>query len=333
VNIILLNNVWRYVWCLAGLVVLSGCPAGLNRVPGSTERRIDPDSGSKFLLYIPSWHSNETRWPLVVTCHGTEPYDTADLQIREWRQLAERVGFIVAAPQLACTDGMTPTTAKTQVARQRADEKLILSIVRKTIASLNVNPDRVYLAGWSGGGYAVYYTGLRNPSVFRALAARMGTFKESYLPGIANRLDPYQSVGIFFGSSDVLPGVNAQCRKAYAFLKRLGGKRVRLQEIPGGHGRRPEIAFDFFKAVTEKYALVRPTAVTGVGGDPLEVQFYVKVDPPAMAVVWDFGDGSVGTNANARHHYAKPGEYLATVTVITSRRARTERKLKLDLGG
>ena len=77
--------------------------------------------------------------------------------------------------------------------------------------------------------------------------------------------------------------------------------------------------------------MVRPSAVTAVGGDPLEVQFYVKVNPPARAVFWDFGDGAASIEANPRHHYAKAGEHTVTVTIITAGGARTERPLKLDL--
>lgn len=317
--------------CLAGLAVLSGCPASLNRVPGSTERLVESQTGKKYLLYVPSWHTNDQRWPLVVTCHGTEPFDTADLQMFEWRGLAERVGFIVAAPRLAGTNGVTVVPKRIQLARQRADETLILNIVRKAVASLHVDPDRVYLVGWSGGGYAVYHTGLGNPSTFRAVVARMGTFKKQYVPDLAERFDPYQPVGIFFGAGDPLPGVNAQSRRAYDCLRELGARRMRWREIPGGHRRRPELAFEFFEEMTKKYAMVRPSAVTAVGGDRLAVQFYVKVDPPARAVLWDFGDGTTGTEQNPRHRYAKAGAYTVTVTIITARGARTERQLKLEL--
>jgi len=314
------------------LAILAGCPGNLNLAPGSTELRTESQTRGRYWLYVPSWHHNARRWPLVVTCHGTVPWDHAKSQLREWRELAERIGFIVAAPRLAGTDGMAIRTVKAQLASQRADERLILNIVRKTIASLNADPDHVYLVGWSGGGYAVYYTGLGNPSIFRALAVRMGTFKEKFLPDIAQRYDPYQPVAIFFASEDLLPGVTAQCRKAAAFLKDLGAKRLTLQEITGGHTRRPRVAFDFFKSTTEKYAMVRPSAVTSVGGDPLEVQFYVNVDPPARAIVWEFGDGSASTASSPRHHYDQGGEYTVTVTIVTARGARTDRQLKLELG-
>jgi len=320
------------IFCLIGLSVLSGCPANLNRAPGSTEKWTDQNTGGKYLLYIPSWHNNEQQWPLVVTCHGTIPWDTADLQMMEWRRLAENVGFILASPRLTGTNGTSITTRRAQLKRQGRDEALILNVVQRAISSLNVDPTRVYIVGWSGGGYAVYYTGLRNPAVFRAAATRMGTFKKEYLPDLAQRMDPYQPVGIFFGSEDVLPGINAQCRRAAKYLKSLGFKRVKLREVTGGHRRRPELAFRFFKEVTEKYAFVKLSAVTAVGGDPLAVQFYLKVDPPARAVLWEFGDGTTSTEPEPRHRYKQPGSYTVKANIVTARTARTARQIKVNVG-
>lgn len=318
--------------CMVGMVVLCGCPANLNRVPGSTEKWTDPQTGGKYLLYVPSWHNNDQSWPLVVTCHGTEYFDTADLQLLEWRKLAETVGFIVVAPRLKGTSGMGLRTRNSQIAAQRDDEKLILNVVRRTISALSVDPDRVYIVGWSGGAYAVYHTGLRNPSVFRAAATRMGTFNAKYLPDLADHMDPYQPVGIFFASTDMLPRINRQCRQACEHLKSLGFNRAELREVAGGHRRRPDIAFKFFKRVTEKYAHIRLNAVTAVGSDPLAVQFYLSVDPPARGVLWDFGDGGASTDASPRHRYAKPGSYIVTARIVTSRSARTERKMRIDVG-
>jgi len=313
------------------LPFLAGCPANLNRVPGPTELKKEPRTGGEYYLYVPSWHTSEKRWPLVVTCHGTEPFDTAQLQIQEWRGLAERVGFIVAAPRLVASNGMRVGQPAEQIAGQQADEELILNVVRRTIGTLNIDPDCVYLVGWSGGGYTVMWTGLRNPQVFRAVVSRMGTFNAEYMPGVAHRYDPYQPVGIFFGEHDPIININKQCRESYKWLVDHGGKRVTLREITGGHQRQPDVAFDFFKTSTEKYAMVRPSAVTKVGGEALAVQFYVKVSPEAKAYIWEFGDGAMSAEQNPRHVYGAPGDYLAKVTVITAQGTRTDRTLKIGL--
>jgi poly(3-hydroxybutyrate) depolymerase len=315
---------------LALLVVLPGCPVNLNHVAGDTEKLTESQTGYKYYLYVPSWHNNDSHWPVIVTCHGTNPYDTAWAQIHEWRGLAEQYGLLVVSPELKATDSTRVFSVPDQIQRQREDEEAILNIVQRTITSLNGDPDRVFIVGWSGGGYAVYHTGLRNPKIFRAAAIRMGNFDERFFPDVPGRMDPYQPIFIFLASEDI-PAINTQCRNAYQWLKNNGMKRITIKEVAGIHERKPGIAFSSFKDVIEQFAYVRLNAVKGVGGDPLKVQFYAKVTPSPSAVVWDFGDHKRSTEFSPQHRYARPGIYDVKVTIITANTARTERKLKLDL--
>ena len=309
---------------------LAGCPVNLNRVPGHTDTLKDPETGAKYYLYVPSWHNKEQTWPIIVTCHGTIPWDTAWAQIHEWRGLAEKYGLIVIAPVLKATDSADTLSVKDQVRRQKIDEKAILNIVHRTISSLNGDPNRIYMAGWSGGGYTVYYTGLRNPQIFRALISRMGTFDARFLPGVRERIDPHQSLLICMAARD-LPFINNECRAAFAWCRKNGMTRVHLREVVGVHQRRPKLALDYFKSVTKKFTFVRLNAVKGVGGDPLSVQFYMSADPKPRGFVWNFGDGKFSEEQSPRHKYSHPGNYVAKVTIISARSARTERSLKIDL--
>ena len=68
--------------------------------PGQHIATQDPELHHPYRLYVPTSYYHERRWPLVVTCHGTEPFDTADLQLDEWKGLAEQKGFLVVAPEL-----------------------------------------------------------------------------------------------------------------------------------------------------------------------------------------------------------------------------------------
>jgi dienelactone hydrolase len=315
---------------LAMVVFLPGCPVNLNRVPGDTDKLTEPQTGYKYYQYVPSWHNNDSKWPVIVTCHGTNPYDSAWSQIHEWRGLAEQYGLLVVSPELKGTDSTRTLSAPDQIRRQRDDEQAILNIVHKAITSLNGDPDRVYIVGWSGGGYAVCYTGLRNPHIFRAAAIRMGNFDEKFMSEVADRVDPYQPVFIFLAADDI-PAINAQCRKAYKWVTDHGMKRVTLREVTGIHERKPKIAFSYFKDVTEQYAFVRVNAVKNAGGDPLKVQFYASVDPKPTAIVWEFGDKKISTELSPQHRYALPGVYEVKVNIVTANSARTERKIRINL--
>jgi len=241
--------------CFAMLMVLPGCPVNLNRVPGDTDKLKDPQTGGEYYLYVPSWHNNDQKWPVIVTCQGTEPYDTAWSQIHEWRRLAEQFGILVVAPKLQASDSARTISPEDQIRRQRHDEQVILSTLQRTITSLNGDPNRVFLVGWSGGGYDVYYTGLRHPEIFRAIAVRMGLFDEKFLPDVKNRIDVHQPVFIFLAAED-FPVINTQCRKAHQWLLDQGMKRVTLREIPGAHERKPEVPFRYLKDAMEQYSFV-----------------------------------------------------------------------------
>jgi len=320
----------RVVLLVVLSLVTAGCPVSMHRVAGDTELLTESGSGYRYYLYIPSWHRQDRQWPMVVTCHGTQPWDSALQQILEWRGLAEQLGIVVVAPQLKAVSSVGVVPADSQLANQQQDERAVLDIVRQTTSAFNVNPNWVFLTGWSGGGYDVYYIGLRNPHVFRALASRMGTFKPSYLGDVEERLDIYQPVLAFFASGD-FDVMKSQARQAVRWLKSKGMKRTQFREITGGHQRRPEVAAEFFKDVVEKYAFVKLSAVKGIGGNPLAVQFYLSVDPKPKATVWEFGDGDISNQTEPSHTYAKGGDYEVKVTVITPRGARTTRTMKLSL--
>ena len=174
---------WRGLWAVAALSVVSGCQVPINpELPAQTKLATEPETGSEYYLYVPSAYRPERRWPLVVTCHGTVPWDTAKFQVDEWSPLAEEEDFIVVAPKLKGTRGDFVPAPEKQISLQRKDEQTILAAVRHVEAAYNVAEDEVFITGWSAGGYAVLFTGLRNPDVFRALALRQGAGRSKNEP-------------------------------------------------------------------------------------------------------------------------------------------------------
>jgi len=318
----------RFILLLAMILPVGGCPVSMHRVAGDTEQLTEPQTGYKYYQYIPSWHRHDRQWPMVVTCHGTLPWDSSLQQILEWRGLAEQLGIIVVAPSLKAVSSVGLVPVNQQLIKQQQDEQAVLNIVSRTLPAFNVNPNQIFLTGWSGGAYDVYYIGLRNADVFRALASRMGNFKPEYLQDVEQRLDPYQPVFSFFASGDL---IKKQCYQAVQWLKSKGMKRVQYREVSGGHQRRPEVAVKFFKEVVKKYTYVKLSTVKGIGGDRLTVQFYLDTDPKVAAAVWDFGDGTVSDQLEPQHTYTTVGQYQVRLTIITAQKTRTTRTIKLNL--
>ena len=181
--------------------------------------------------------------PVIVTCHGTPPYDVAEMHIREWKMLGEQNGCIIIAPELLGTDGIFgdgPTQAMMD------DEKFILSILSMVGYHYTVDWSNIMLTGFSGGGFPMYFTGLRNPNVFSVLVARSCNFNEAQPRRVV-------SAGGLVAERDDLrrrarPGaIQAQTDAAIAYL-RSKGFRLETKVIPGiGHERVPEVAMDFFR--------------------------------------------------------------------------------------
>src|SRR5690606_31584307 len=93
---------------LLALVCCTGCPTVSNRpAPGDVRTLREPEGGREYHLYVPTGFRPDYRMPLVVTCHGSRPFDSARAQIEEWKGLAEQRGFLVAAPELTAASALT----------------------------------------------------------------------------------------------------------------------------------------------------------------------------------------------------------------------------------
>ncbi len=314
---------------IVSLVVWCGCPVSQSQdFPAPIREDHTLRTPREYFLYVPSTYDPDERWPLVVTCHGTRPYDDARPQAKEWAALAEGRGFIVAAPKLEGVRGDAGwfRTADRQIELQLGDEAVILEIVSRVKAAYNVADEQVFLTGWSAGGYAVLFTGLRNPDVFRALAIRQGNFDEDYLSPVIGYLDRQQPILIFFGATDLL---KSQAEKCIQWL-RSRRMNVHRREIAGGHRRRPDIAYGFFrKQAREPWVLV--DAIRAYEGQPLAIQARARCHPTAAACDWWFGDGGTGRGTDVVHAYAQPGTYTVTMQAVMPGGGKVLRRLEVTV--
>ena len=325
-------------WCavraaLCGLLLsgAAGCPVVSNRdAPGRHLTEKDPDFGRPYSLYVPTQYreTGETRlWPLVVTCHGTPPWDTAGHQFDEWKGLAEQKGFLLAAPDLVGTRGDFLPPPAEQIERQIADEKAILSVVRAVQAARSVDDTRIFLTGWSAGGYAVLFTGLRNPGVFRALSVRQGNFDPAFVEPCIPFLDRFQTVQVLYGDSDLLKD---QALASIDWLRQYGMEPTVLAR-QGFHRRDPEPVFAFFADVVRTRPWVR-VAVADDPLDPMRVRFSARTSFEAVRFLWDFGDGRPRSPlAEPEHRYEQSGFYDVRLAVWPEKGGPSVRQLRLQM--
>lgn len=314
-----LQAYYRTAWTRASVCVLLGI-AGCESLPKDDSgvrlvQDVDTESGAKYYLAVPSKHTADKQWTLIVTCHGTPPWDTAIQQIGRWGSLAETQGIVVAAPVLQGTysDKLFPSVEQ-QIAKQEQDERVILSLVERLRSSYNIDPSRVFLTGWSGGAYAVFYTGLRNPDVFRALAVHQGNFDERFFEGVIPRLDPYQPVQISYGLTDLL---KPQAEAGLAWLRKHRMVYAVSQELSGHHRLLPDVAYHFFRRCVQEHPWIVVTAQASGADRLMAIQFRVRSSPKAESYLWQFGDGTISPAASPEHTYSLEGTYKVQVTIRT----------------
>ena len=234
-------------WILLGLLsaVTAGCPYA---PPETRHPHIDvtePIGKARYWRFVPSYYSEDRDWPLVVTLHGTNPWDGRTRQILEWKDTAERHGLIVVAPQLTSTQGPMPVIPTIYYAREKdlqRDERTILEVIDHVVRNYRVDEEAILLTGFSSGGFPLFYAGLRNPERFDMLIARdcnstVEMFKNQQLSDEAKKLP----IAIFWGKDD-LSAIQSQSWAMFRYLRENGCRSAVQKVIDGGHLRRPDVA-------------------------------------------------------------------------------------------
>ena len=306
----------RYLRYVINLLICfsAGCAVTQPQdVPHSVLHLSDKSTSRDYFVYLPSNYGTKPV-PLVVTCHGTIPWDNAEMQINEWKYLAEKNGFVVVAPELVSSRGFLPPSQAEGRKLLKEDERVILNLVNRFIEKGTVDRRAIMITGWSAGGFAAYFVGLRRPDLFRVIVARQANYIREYYRPDRWMFNPYQPILIFYGEGD-LPLLRADSKVAYNELKDAGQQYVFLKGISGGHFRHPEIAYEFFKQALKLYPrpfIISAELVSGGG-------CIIKFDSGLIGMVsneqvlWDFGYGVQGTGRLVVHRYRKGGEYKLSI--------------------
>jgi len=226
-------------------LAVSGCPVTQPQdTPVDARQILEPQTGRNYWLYVPSYYSDEHDWPLVVTLHGSNVWDGPVRQIMEWKALAERCGFLVAAPRVYSAEGILPVLER--IEQLREDEKAVLSILDNIAGQYRVDPRAVLLTGFSAGGYPMYWIGLRHPERFNMLIARACNSSVEHLERIPLTDEARKMpIMIFWGKDDLAP-IRRESWAAFRWLREHRCFGTEKKEVEGGHLRRPELAFRFW---------------------------------------------------------------------------------------
>jgi len=201
-----------------------------------------------YRIYVPPDRDLNSKIPVMLYLHGSGARGSDNIaQIDGFRWMIEplkdKIDFIAVIPQ--CERDTFWSSAEMS--------NYALAALDATVAEFNGDPQRLYLAGFSLGGYGTWQIAAANPGKFAALLPIAGGVvgerpidprdRAVIIPELGTMLDsaePYQAmakaigqtpVWAFHGDADESVPVDYS-RKMVQALKDAGSKNVRYTEYP-----------------------------------------------------------------------------------------------------
>lgn len=188
----------------------------------------------RFIVAVPAADAAATPLPLLIHLHGAGERGTDIEKLRD-RQPVRYLGgratqpFIVVVPQCLADDG----------GRRRiwevADLKLLFAHLEKTVP---FDADRVYLTGYSMGGYGTWAWAAAFPERFAAISPHAGGLGHGGPKDVTGDLDAWATrlaplpIRIVHGADDeVVPAERSQ--RMFAALESHDARRAELILLPG----------------------------------------------------------------------------------------------------
>jgi len=317
-----------FVTMIVAIAAVPGCVSHIDpNVPEPIRPFVEPERGSEYLLYRPSSYDRDYEWPLIIACPSAFP-DSPAQQIRDWTQLAEREGFIVAVPTLTGVRKIFAPNPETERPLLFEDELRILAVVRHVRAGHSISDDRVFLYGFGGGANAALFTGLRHPTLFRAIALLQPAFNPGYLSTTDVTVSPHQPVYVNYNVTDSILGKHGK-----RCVEWLRNRRAQVTDDSSGTAARDQVdrAVAFFEDVIRRSAWMHIAIDASDREDPLEKSFQLRCVPKPTSVRWSFGDGDKSPVDAPIHRYAKAGTYRVEVTATFADREAESRWVSLTV--
>ncbi|MDP6381092.1 MAG: PKD domain-containing protein [Phycisphaerae bacterium] len=278
----------------------------------------EPASGRLYYMYVPMTYDPSRQYPLIVTAHGSFPFDSGAGQRDSWVKVAEENDLIVCSPDFDGASGLLGIPKDKPAPALLRDEKAILAIVKTVRSQYNINKDGIMITGWSGGGLPAQFIGLRHPEIFRAIVGRTANFNEYLVDDETARRARHLHVYVFFGVSDIA-GIAGQNRLANFWYTIRGFANFKIRQVAGGHAKNNRRTAEWFLNLLKTYPVARIKASPKSGKAPLTVRFRVAASDPDGRIqtsIFRFDDGEVSIRPDVLHTFRRPGLYNVMLTVI-----------------
>lgn len=109
-----------------------------------------------YYFYLPKKYSSAKKWPLFIGIHGyrRNGMDAMD----DWKEYADREGFILVGPNFR--DGYQRL--------EHATDYRMIDIIKELRNNFRIDENKIFMAGFSGGGMFVSRFVFRQPNIVRA---------------------------------------------------------------------------------------------------------------------------------------------------------------------
>jgi len=269
-------------------------------------------------MYVPSTYDPRRQYPLIVTAHGSFPFDSGAGQRDSWVEVAERNDLIICSPDLDSANGFLGIPRDKPAPELVRDEKIVLKIIKKIRSDYNINPHGIMITGWSGGGFPAHFIGLRHPEIFRAIVGRTANFNEFLVNDETAFKARHMHIFVFFGAGDIA-GIAEQNRLANFWYTVRGFANFQIRQVAGGHEKNNRRTAAWFLNLLRTQPLARIKASPVSGKAPLTVDFRAIASDPdgrVQTVIFQFGDGEVSIKPEVKHTFRRPGLYNVMLIVI-----------------
>lgn len=123
----------------------------------------------EYIIYVPSIYDGKRPVPLMLNIHGYSMSDASQQNMINFDPVADTANFIVARPR-AISSNWSPVG---EVSDGQANRDFIWQMIEKIKADFNINPCRIYSAGFSQGSFMsqMLVINVDNPSRAPVIAA------------------------------------------------------------------------------------------------------------------------------------------------------------------
>ncbi len=132
--------------------------SSLGRVEARTLYVAEARKPVRHLVFTPSTYTaaGQHRWPLIVGLHGTAGNPEQVMGFQRLKELAERYGYLVVCPYSSGVGDL--------------HRRYVLQVLADTQGHYQVDPERIFLLGFSRGGAGVWSLGANHPELWAGLA-------------------------------------------------------------------------------------------------------------------------------------------------------------------